>query len=512
MGDLEPSGISPQSGAETIMDQASAPYGDNGQESFGIVHLAAEYGNLARTGGLAEAVAGLAEFQASSGFPVAVVIPLHRSVRSAAPQLERAGQPFPVTIGDRTEEARLYRLPVIADKPRVYCIEHQYFDRASFYGENGVDYPDNPRRFAFFCRAALEILHRITRVPSILHAHDWHAALAPVLLRTVYRDQPYAQGVRTVLSVHNAGFQGQYPPEIMNEIGLPWELYSWEYLEWYGQVNLLKGGLVFADAVTTVSPTHADELRTAIGGFGLHHTFIGRGNRFVGIINGLDTRKWDPATDPNITANYSVEDLSGKIRCKAALQRSFGLPQRRAIPLFVSAARLTHQKGLELIVGDYTLFMLEAQFIFIGTGEPRYEAALKEYEARWPDRVTVHLGFSERMEHRLMAGADIYLMPSLYEPCGLAQIRALRYGTVPIARRVGGLSDTIENRRTGFLFDEYSSEDLLRVARGVMDLYYSKSTWHRIMREGMRRDFGWARSASRYGEIYDLVLSTPPVQ
>ncbi|MGH7656871.1 MAG: glycogen synthase, partial [Gemmatimonadales bacterium] len=405
-----------------VIDQAPDPDGDTGQEPYDVVHLAAEYGSLARTGGLAEAVAGLAEFQAASGIPVAVIIPLHRSVRGAAPQIERVGQPFPVTLGDRTEEARLFRLPVIAGKPRIYCIEHPYFDRASLYGENGVDYADNPQRFAFFCRAALEILHRITRVPSILHAHDWHTALAPVFLRTVYRDQPFAPHIRTVLSVHNAGFQGHYPAQTMVEIGLPWDLYTWKYLEWYGQLNLLKGGLVFADAVTTVSPTHAHELRTAIGGFGLHRTFIERGDRFIGIINGLDTRKWDPATDPNITANYTVEDLSGKGRCKAALQRSFGLPQRRRIPLFVSAARLTHQKGLELIVGDYTLFMLEAQFIFIGTGEPRYEAALKEYEARWPDRVYVHLGFSERLEHRLMAGADIYLMPSLYEPCGLAQI------------------------------------------------------------------------------------------
>ena len=205
--------------------------------------------------------------------------------------------------------------------------------------------------------------------------------------------------------------------------------------------------------------------------------------------------EWNPATDPHITANYSVHDLDGKARDKAALQRSFGLPQRRRIPLFAMTARLTHQKGLELIVGDYTLFMLEAQFIFLGTGEAKYEALLKMYEARWPDRVSVHLGFAERLEHRLMAGADVYLMPSLYEPCGLAQLRAERYGAIPLARRVGGLADTIEDGVTGFLFDEYSSEDLLRVARHVMDRYDSPPAWEQMMRNADARDFSWDRSA-----------------
>ncbi len=490
----------------------AGPVQDQHPEEFGVVHLAAEYGTLARTGGLAEAVAGLAAHQAAAGRNVAVIIPLHRSVRGAAPQLERVGQPFPVVVGSRTEEARLFRLPVVPGQPRVYCIDHPCFDRPSLYGEQGRDYDDNAWRFAFFCHAALDILHRVTRAPAILHAHDWHAALAPVYLRTVYRDQPFARQIRTVLSVHNAGFQGHFPADVIPEIGLPWELYTWQFLEWHGQVNLLKGGLVFADAVTTVSPTHAHELRTVVGGFGLQDVFIARGDRFTGIINGLDTQEWDPSRDENIAATYDPDHLEGKTRCKAALQRSFGLPQRRRIPLFVSAARMTGQKGMELITGDYTLFMLEAQFIFIGTGEPRYEAALKEYEARWPDRVHVHLDFSGKLEHRLMAGADIYLMPSLYEPCGLAQIRALRYGTVPLARRVGGLTDTIEDGVTGFLFDEYSSEDLLRVARQVMDYYYDRSLWRTIMREGMRRDFGWRRSAARYDKVYRYILSAPPVQ
>lgn len=489
---------------------SASPLGTVDGVPVGVVHLAAEYGSLARTGGLAEAVMGLARYQAAQGVPVAVVIPLHRSVREVAGQLERVGQPFTVQVGPRTEEGRLYRLPVEPHKPRVYCIEHEYFDRAGLYGESGSDYGDNPQRFAFFCMAALELLPRIARSPAILHAHDWHTALAPVYLRTVFANSGFHRGLRTVISVHNAGFQGYYGADVMPQVGLPWELFNWRFLEWHGQTNLLKGGLVFSDAAVTVSPTHAHELRTVKGGFGLHDVFISLRNRFTGIINGIDFSEWNPQTDRIITARYSREDLRGKKRCKAALQRTFGLPQRSRMPLFVMTARMTSQKGLELIVGEYTLFMLEAQFIFLGTGEPRYEAMLKHYAARWPERIAVHLGFTPRTEHRLMAGADVYLMPSLYEPCGLAQMRAQRYGAIPLARRVGGLADTIEDGVTGFLFDEYSSEDLLRVARAVMDYYNDEDVWKRLMIEGMSRDFSWDRSGEKYMEVYKRVLADPP--
>lgn len=479
--------------------------------AVGVVHLAAEYGWLARTGGLAEAVAGLAAVQAARGIPVAAIIPLHRSVRSTAPALERVAGPIQVQVGSRIEETRLFRIPSEPGRPKVYCLEHPYFDRPGLYGEAGQDYADNLQRWAFFCRAALEVLPRVTRSPCVLHCHDWHTALAAVYLRVYHGDQSFAQEIRTVVTVHNAGFQGHFPADGMPVIGLPWELYTWQHMEWHDKLNLLKGGLKFADAVTTVSPTHAHELRTPVGGFGLHDVFLWLGDRFTGIVNGIDMEEWNPATDPHITADYSTEDLTGKARCKAALQRSFGLPQRRRIPLFAMTARLTHQKGLELIVGDYTLFMLEAQFIFLGTGEPKYEAMLKMYEARWPDRISAHLGFSERLEHRLMAGADIYLMPSLYEPCGLAQLRAERYGAVPIGRRVGGLADTIEDGTTGFLFDEYSSEDLLRVARHVMDRYHDTVAWEQMMRHAMHKDFSWARSAEKYLDVYRRILAAPSV-
>ncbi len=317
-----------------------------GGEPVSIVHVTAEYSPYARTGGLAEAVAGLANFQHVAGLHVTAILPLYRTVRDEDPDLEPVGQPFVVTIGARHEEARVFRVAGPAAGPQVFFIEHlDYFNRHGIYGESGADYPDNHRRFAFFALAAMTALPRLVHGPVLLHAHDWHTALAPVYLRTILSHERYARDATTVVSVHNPGYQGHFGPEAMPEIGLPWELYNWQQLEWYGKVNFLKGGLVFADSVTTVSPTQARELRTPGGGFGLHHLFIALGDRLVGVLNGIDQRIWNPATDTQITAQYSAEKLEGKRRCKAALQRSFGLPQRRRAPLLGHDRPAGHPEG-----------------------------------------------------------------------------------------------------------------------------------------------------------------------
>ncbi|MGH7578828.1 MAG: glycogen synthase, partial [Gemmatimonadales bacterium] len=429
-----------------------------GGEPVSIVHLSAEYFPYARTGGLAEAVAGLANFQHAGGLDVSAILPLYRTVRDEDPDLEPVGQPFVVPLGSRNEEARVFRHAGPAEGPHLFFIEHlDYFNRPGIYGENGADYPDNHRRFAFFALAAMTALPRLVSRPALVHAHDWHTALAPVYLRSILADERYARNATTVVSVHNPGYQGHFGPEVMPDIGLPWQLYNWQQLEWYGKVNFLKGGLVFADSVTTVSPTQARELRTAGGGFGLHHLFVGLGDRLVGVLNGIDQRIWNPATDTQITAQYSAEKLDGKRRCKAALQRSFGLPQRRRVPLFGMTGRLVTQKGLDLILGAGELLGSDAQFVFLGSGDPRYENALVDLARSAPNRIGVQLDFTDRLEHRLMAGADIFLMPSLYEPCGLTQMRAQRYGAPPIVRRVGGLADTVEDGVTGFAFDGYAA-------------------------------------------------------
>ncbi|MGH7702370.1 MAG: glycogen synthase [Gemmatimonadales bacterium] len=481
-------------------------------QAMGVVHLVAEYWPFARTGGLAEAVSSLASFQASSGLPTTVVMPLYRSVRGTARTLEPAGPAFTVQVGPRAESAQLYRLPAAATGPAVFFIEHPgYFDRAGLYGEAGSDYPDNARRFAFFCRAALQVLPRVAPGPQVVHAHDWHTALAPVYLRTLLPGDPYYRRLAVVLSVHNAGFQGHFPFETLADVGLPDQLYDWRRMEWYGRVNFLKGGLVFADAATTVSPTHAHELRTQAGGFGLHDIFIGLRDRLVGITNGIDFEAWNPATDPQIDARYSAQDPSPKRRCKAALQRAFGLPVLSRTPLFGMTARLVAQKGLDIILGGNMLLTFPAQFIFLGAGEERYEMALQDVVATGPDRVALELNFTDRLEHHLMAGADLFLMPSLYEPCGLTQMRAQRYGAIPVARRVGGLADTIEDGVTGFLFDEYTPDSLESAVRRAIDQYEDQPAWQLLVHEAMTRDFGWARSAAKYLELYRRVVEARPV-
>ncbi len=477
----------------------------------GVVHIAAEYTPYAHTGGLADAVAGLARFQAAAGVPTAVIMPLHRSVHRVAEELLPVGRPFPVEVGPRVEWARLCRVAASPRAPRVFFIEHDgYFNRPGPYGAGGQDYSDNGLRFAFFAQAALAALPRITSAPVVVHAHDWHAALVPVYLRTRFAGHSFYDGARAVLTVHNAAFQGHFPEEMLHVVGLPAWLYDWRLLEWYGRVNYLKGGLAFADFVTTVSPTHARELLTPEGGFGLHEAFAALGDRLVGIVNGIDMEAWNPATDPQLTANYSANDLSGKRRCKAALQRTFGLPQRYNVPLIGMAARLVAQKGLDLLIGNTTLFSGGAQFVFTGRGEPRYEAALTAIAARSHQRVGVRLGFSDRMARRIMSGADMFLVPSLYEPCGLTQMSSQRYGTLPVARRVGGLADTIEDGQTGFLFDAYTPAALADAVRQAVETYESPSRWAWLVEHAIERDFSWEQSAAEFSTVYRRVLATAP--
>ena len=478
-----------------------------GGEAVSVVHVTAEYSPYARTGGLAEAVSGLAQHQRAAGLNVAAILPLYRSVRDVEPDLEPVGPPFLVSIGGRTEEARIFRAARVGAGPQVFFLEHlEYFNRPGIYGENAVDYPDNARRFAFFALAALTALPRLVSGPVLLHAHDWHTALVPVYLRTTLAGERFASSATTVLSVHNPGYQGHFPPETMPDVGLPWEIYNWHQVEWYGKMNFLKGGLVFTDFVTTVSPTQAGELRTAGGGFGLHDVFLELGDRLVGVLNGIDQREWDPASDTQITAQYSAEQFDGKRRCKTALQRSFGLPQRRKVPLFGMTGRLVTQKGLDLILGADELLAYDAQFVFLGSGEQRYERALVELAKSAPNRIGVQLDFTDRFEHRLMAGADIFLMPSLYEPCGLTQMRSQRYGAPPIVRNVGGLRDTVEDGVTGFSFEAYTPAAFAEAAFRALDAYADATRWQALVRRGMARDFSWERSVATYLDVYRRAL------
>lgn len=473
-----------------------------------IVHLTAEYSPFARTGGLAEAVMGLANYQVRGGANVVVFLPLYRTVRDFAPDLAPLGRPLRIELGFQGEEVRFFREVSPPPGPKVVFVDAPtYFNRHGLYGEGGRDYDDNARRFAIYCRAVLEAIPRLIQGPLLIHAHDWHTSLTLMYMNTYADLRARYHNTPTVLSVHNGGYQGHFPASMMNECGIPPEVYNFRQLEWYDRLNFLKGGLAFADMVVTVSPTHAGELRTPGGGFGLHGMYQSLGERFVGITNGIDQTVWDPEIDDQITANYTVDDTSNKARCKAALQRSFGLPQRRRIPLFGLTGRMVTQKGIDLILGSHLIWNMDAQFVFLGAGEPRYEKALTALAAARPRNVGVQFDFTDKLEHRLMAGADMFLMPSQYEPCGLTQMRAQRYGSLPIARRVGGIADTVEDDVSGFLFDEYQPWALDRAISHALARFSDRKQWVPRMRAGMQRDFGWERSAERYAEVYRRAMA-----
>jgi starch synthase len=468
-----------------------------------VVHLSAECAPFARTGGLGEAVRTLAMAQAAAGMTTRVIMPLYQMVRDGVPDLFPVSAPFTVRVGSRSEVVRLFSVPARADEPTTFFVDPRSFSRRTgLYGDGDGDYPDNAFRFAVLCLAAVAALPDIAPEAAVLHAHDWHAALAPVYLRTVFQDDPRARRVATVLSVHNAGFQGHHAPEMMPELGLDWALYEWRRFEWYGRMNVLKGGLAFADVATTVSPTHAAELRTAIGGFGLHEAFGALGDRFIGVLNGIDQRLWDPATDSHLPAHYSRDATGGKQVCKTALQRAFGLAERPRVPLFAFCARLVAQKGLDILLESGVLDRADAQFVFLGEGDARYADALAQRATASPETIGVQLAFTDPPEHRLLAGADGCLVPSLYEPCGLTQMRAQRYGTLPVAHRVGGLADTITDGLTGFLFASHTPTALAGAVARAVAVYAEPERWATLVRAAMRRDFGAERSVAQFGEVY----------
>jgi starch synthase len=452
-------------------------------------------------------VRGLAEFQASAKLPVVVILPLHRQVREHGTPLAPVGAPFTVDIAGRVEEARLFRNTGPEACCPVYFVDNpQYFDRAGIYGE-GSDYPDSARRFAFFCRAALEALPMVAPNAGVVHVHDWHAALAITYLRQVLAGRAEYDRIGTVLTVHNGAFQGHFAPDVLPDVGLSPALYHPEIMEWYGRANILKGGLRYCDFATTVSPTHAAELRTAVGGFGLHDTFIRLGERFVGIRNGIDDTVWDPSRDPELPVPFHSTAVAPKAECKAAILGEYALADGTDAPLFAMSARLVEQKGLDLILADDLLLRTPGRFVFIGRGEARYETALAALARRAPDRIAVPLTFSDHAEHRLLGGADALLMPCLYEPCGLTQMRAQLYGTLPIVRRVGGLADTVEDDVTGFVFDEYSPAALANALSRALMTYANRRAWKAMMRKAMIRDFSWGPPAVAYHELYHKAMA-----
>ena len=481
-----------------------------------ILMLASEAVPLAKTGGLADVAGTLPVELARLGHEVQLALPRYAGIEPKAADLRQTATmavPFrggSVRVGIETGALENKAVSLI-------CIRYDpFFGRGGLYGEEGRDYPDNLERFVLFCRAVLEACRRRDQPPDVLHAHDWQTALAVVYLKTLYRTDPAWAKTRALFTIHNVGYQGHFPVTSYEITGLPWSEYTPEKMEFYGKVNLLKGGLVHADLLNTVSPTYAREIQTSAFGYGLEGVLQGRKDSLFGVINGIDTKVWDPATDPHLPAHYSAEDLSGKKACKQALQREMKLPSRD-VPLIGLISRLALQKGIDLIVDILPkLLELDVQMVVLGSGDPQYHADLTDLRARYSDKLAVQLGFHDPLAHRIEAGADLMLMPSRYEPCGLTQLYSLRYGTVPVVRRTGGLADTVvpylpasssQETATGFTFVLPGPEVFLSTVLLALQVYRDKEEWLRLVRRGMQQDFSWQRSAKQYVELYERTLA-----
>jgi len=469
--------------------------------------VASEAIPFAKTGGLADVLGALPAALARLGHTVDVVIPRYRGITVGDP----VGRVF-VSVSGRRIDAMVLEHHARGVR-NLFIDQSQYFDRESLYGTGAGDYPDNAERFGFLCRAALDWAGGTGRRYDILHAHDWQAGLAPVMLGTLFRAHPTLGGTPAVFTIHNIAYQGSFPPQVLPAIGLGLDLVRVDALEFWGGVSYLKGGITFSRIITTVSPRYAQEIQTPAFGFGFDGVLRHRSGDLVGILNGIDYDQWDPQRDPHLPAAYGASNLEGKAASKRAVLESYGIPASDgtlARPLVGMISRMVDQKGFDLVAGVVgALPSLDATFVVLGTGEQRYEEMWRALSAAHPDRIGARIGFDEGLAHRIEAGADLFLMPSRFEPCGLNQMYSLRYGTVPLVRATGGLADTVRNydpgtgEGTGFTFDEYSPDALLGTLRWALDVYQDKDAWRRIQLAGMREDNSWDASARKYVQVYE---------
>ncbi len=463
---------------------------------------------FAKTGGLADVCGALPRALAALGHRVTIVLPKYRSVVTGG----AAGTPADIPFGAHSYPVRFVEQRVSDGVTAVLVDAPALYDRDGLYGDSRGEYGDNAFRFAVLCRGALELARLRGARPSVIHAHDWQGALAPVYARTVLRDDPIIGGVRTVLTIHNLAFQGNFDPSELTWIGLGRDLLTPELLEFWGRGSALKGGVVFADKITTVSPTYATEILTPEYGFGFNGILARRAPDLVGILNGIDTEAWNPATDPYLPAHFDGESLDRKAVVKRALLASVDLPHDEAAmrrPVIGMVTRLTHQKGCDLVAGAADRLMgVDAAWVMLGSGDGWCEDLWRHLAARYPGRVAARIGFDEELAHLIEAGADMFLMPSWYEPCGLNQMYSQRYGTVPIVRATGGLNDTVvdvdesPDAATGFKFRDYTPDGVGWAVDRALGAFRNSQSWKAIQRNGMRRDFSWDVSAREYVKVY----------
>ncbi|KPK38893.1 MAG: hypothetical protein AMJ78_09330 [Omnitrophica WOR_2 bacterium SM23_29] len=462
-----------------------------GAEGLKVLMASSEVVPFSKTGGLADVVGSLPLAIHKLGVDIRVVTPRYKSVKIYG------------------KEARLN------NDVSVYFIEHEgYFMRNNLYGDKTGDYPDNLERFTFFSRKTLELLRDLDFKPDIIHCNDWQTALIPVYLKTIFKDEPFYKDIKTIFTIHNIGYQGLFPKEEFPKTGLPRNLFSIDGLEYYDKVNILKGGLVFSDIITTVSPTYAKEIQTREFGYGLEGVLSQRKESLFGIVNGVDYYEWNPSDDKELKYHFSATKIDGKYKEKIVLQKEGGLKEDVNAPLIGIISRLADQKGLDIIsqIIDKLLNM-EVQLILLGTGDEKYHVLFERMKKKYPRKASVHLKFDAVLAKKIYAGSDMFLMPSRYEPCGLGQLISLRYGTIPIVRKTGGLADTINeynpitNKGNGFVFERYDANELFDTIKRAVNLYKDKSAWRKLVLKVMKYDFSWEDSAKKYIGLYRKIKS-----
>src|ERR1700683_2814407 len=474
-----------------------------------IAFAASECVPFSKTGGLADVVGALPRALVAAGHQVSVYVPRYRQTKLSDAQTVVRSITIPfddhyrfcsVVTGGSHSGVRFY----FVDYP-------PYFDREALYGTSAGDYPDNAERFALFSRAVLEA-SKVLGVPNVFHCHDWQSALIPVLLRTQYAEDPAFLDVGTVFTIHNMGYQGLFPPDTLPLLTLPWDLLTIDKMEFFGQVNFLKGALVSSDFITTVSRKYSHEIQTAEFGFGLEGVLRDRAATVTGILNGVDYDEWSPQADKFIAAKYSPADLSGKAKCKQDLLAAFGVanPDTR-LPVIGIVSRFAAQKGFDLIAQIMDRMAREEMIIVaLGNGDKQYEEMFARMEKQFPQKIAVKIAYDNAVAHKIEAGSDMFLMPSKYEPCGLNQIYSLKYGTVPIVRATGGLDDTIDpyspktGQGTGFKFEPYEAAALLGCIREALETYRNAPAWQKVQANGMAKDFSWRASAGEYAQLDEV--------
>lgn len=481
-----------------------------------IVLASSEAVPYSKTGGLADVSSALAKALAAKGHNVTLVVPHYPQLQKSngTRPLASTGQPLSIWLGGRVVTANvLWSTLPGSDVTVLFIDQPEFFDRPSLYGDASGDFQDNCARFCFFSRAVMEACRTLVLRPDIVHANDWQTGLIPALLDAEYRSLPGFESTSSVFTIHNLAYQGQFWHWDFSLTGLDWRYFNSEQMEHWGGLNLLKTGITLSDMVTTVSPTYAFEITTPLGGMGLDGILAKRGSDLTGIINGIDPDEWHPANDAHLPVNFDKNSVfEVKPRCKEFLQKELNLPVRADVPLFGMVSRMADQKGFDLIAtAAEEMLRADAQFCFLGSGDPRYESLVRHLANSHHDKVAAVVGFDNGLAHRIEAGCDAFLMPSRFEPCGLNQMYSLAYGTVPLVRSVGGLKDTVVDASpknlflgtaTGIRFDDYDASALLWAVRRACDLYTKKNLWHQLVRTGMSQDFSWSKSASQYEEVY----------